>query len=112
MEKFVCEYCNVIYSGKVRKLTERQLELIKEIKERIEKKHQEFLERRLTLSSWEIFRGFFDMEIEYLKTNDFDSWLFKIDEKSWQKKQDYKYLKDKTHFHQCPTCKRNKFLSL
>lgn len=112
MEKFVCRYCGAIYSAKVKKLTEKQLEDMKELKKIVEGKYEEFLEKRKNLGFWKIFRGFFDMEIEYLKTNDFDMWLFNTDRENWRKKENYGRVKDITHLHQCPICKKYRLLSL
>ena len=110
MTKFVCQYCNAIYSTEVKKLTKKDLKYIKELKEIVERKYKEFLEKRKNPKRTSV--KFPNMEIEYLKTNNFEDWLFIVDREIFRKKQMYDTIKDKTHFHQCPICKMYKLLSL
>ncbi len=109
MEKFVCGYCNAIYSDKIRKLTKKDLKDKEELKNIVEKKYEEFVEKRKNPKRTSA--EFPKMQIEYLKTNNFEDWLFIVDRETWRKKLKYDIIKDKTHFHQCPICKRYKLLS-
>lgn len=104
---YLCFKCDNVAEAEIWKLPKKFLKEVEELKAEVENHFGMFKVKRDKLT-WrnsliDFFKPFLT-EHYWLKRRDFDMWLFDCYKDIWDKRQDYKYNKDYTHYIKCSIC--------